>query len=464
MSNQVDLPPNKTEGLYKGPSHANNGIAVVIDGVKPVEVEGDEYHICDAVYKNSEVLNFENKTNKQILKEIFQKSHCVFEQGKAGSGDFIVCKLVVNDPTKRTIKGTAKEIIDTLQLEKHCNVSNNSGSMRDGGKIESKNVNNFTKPAGFHQFSTAFSHKTTESLKPIDIKAEGGPIDSDKIISSSSRFKPHETIIFDKPLIGPSGAQLISYTWAFLWTMQPNHEGELVSKRMSDWDQALISADTGRDIVHQFSIKMPHGDIKTVSSESVLILLGFTVRAKLKTFPGLVTALKTLAKQKLQFQILSEQDKLYNELRTKFEKTSKPEIKEIEDPIDFVKNHIKPNQHTVYAMGNVWYRQDNPYTYNDGNGFYTKLNSANKNTIDQLTSMWVSDQITLAGGKYAHGLYDLKNRLTRQERKVQEIQKEMGIELTDISPEATKLQSGGSLATPKQNLSSFTKIFTKTFY
>ncbi len=111
---------------------------MVIDGVKPVEVEGDEYHICDAVYKNSEVLSFENKTNKQILKEIFQKSHCVFEQGKAGSGDFIVCKLVVNDPTKRTIKGTAKEIIDTLQLEKHCNVSNNSGSMRDGGKIDNE--------------------------------------------------------------------------------------------------------------------------------------------------------------------------------------------------------------------------------------------------------------------------------------------------------------------------------------
>jgi hypothetical protein len=56
-------------------------------------------------------------------------------QGIANSGDFIVCKLVVLDDTKRTITGTVKSIIDTMQSEKSCNVSEGSSKMEKGGQI-----------------------------------------------------------------------------------------------------------------------------------------------------------------------------------------------------------------------------------------------------------------------------------------------------------------------------------------
>jgi hypothetical protein len=56
-------------------------------------------------------------------------------QGIANSGDFIVCKLVVLDDDKRTISGTVKSIIDTMQSEKSCNVSEGGNKMEKGGGI-----------------------------------------------------------------------------------------------------------------------------------------------------------------------------------------------------------------------------------------------------------------------------------------------------------------------------------------
>lgn len=114
----------KDGGLYEGPSHDAGGIDVVIDGVKPVEVEGDEYHICAAARKSPKVYNFVNKTVKEILDALFEASQCEFNQGEANSGDFIICKRVVTDDAPRTIEGTCEEIINTLQAEKACNVSN----------------------------------------------------------------------------------------------------------------------------------------------------------------------------------------------------------------------------------------------------------------------------------------------------------------------------------------------------
>lgn len=126
MSNIVNRPPNKTSGMYVGPPHSEGGIAAVIDGVKPVEIEGDEYHICAAAMKSTEVFEFTNKTNKQILDKLFREEGCVFEQGKANGGDFIVCKLVVLDETPRSIKGTPKQILNTLQKEKACKMTSDA--------------------------------------------------------------------------------------------------------------------------------------------------------------------------------------------------------------------------------------------------------------------------------------------------------------------------------------------------
>jgi len=140
MSNIINLPPNKESGLYKAPSHEEGGVQVIVDGHYPVEVEGGEIHICRDAMNSKEVLEFKNLTNKEILDEIFKYNGCVFEQGKAESGDFIICKLVVDDKKKRTIKGTVKDIINQLQSEKACRVTEDVKERynRQGGVLSSK--------------------------------------------------------------------------------------------------------------------------------------------------------------------------------------------------------------------------------------------------------------------------------------------------------------------------------------
>ena len=141
----------------------------------------------------------------------------------------------------------------------------------------------------------------------------GGISDYSKVKSASSRFKPSETIVFNPPLVGNNGAKLTAYTWAYEKVMLPNYEGELVGRRVSDWTQAETSAETGRDIVHKYTIELPNGETRVVSSESVPMLLGYVDRSQAKVFGNLATASKTLAKQQMKLATLEAQQKEYND-------------------------------------------------------------------------------------------------------------------------------------------------------
>lgn len=267
----------------------------------------------------------------------------------------------------------------------------------------------------------------------------GGSVSFDKVISASTRFRPSETVVFDPPLEGKNGAKLISYTWSYEWTMLPNREGELKSKRISDWTQAEISADTGRDIVHQYTVLMPDGEYKTVSSDSVPVLLGYLDKKELKSFPNLVTASKTLAKQQMQLAIMEAQKKEYDELYAKFEKAEKPEIRIAKnEELPFAKYHkqeegVVPSE-TYFIMDDVRYGQYNQDYYDriEGTTKYKLIDKPNRATIEQLTSQWVSKRVEENGGKYPRGLYDLKNRVARQKRKVENILN-------------TKMENGGEI-------------------
>lgn len=138
MSNIINLPPNNKSGVYKAPSHAEGGVQVIVDGTRKVEVEGQEFHLCRKSLESEKQYEFKNKTNLEILEKIFQNNHCQFRQGFANSGDFILCKLVVNDKKKRDIHGTAKDIINVLQSEKSCKVTDDAADTynnRLGGKL-----------------------------------------------------------------------------------------------------------------------------------------------------------------------------------------------------------------------------------------------------------------------------------------------------------------------------------------
>jgi len=282
-----------------------------------------------------------------------------------------------------------KEITPGIYEKQSLN-SNNDYSMSSGGSISAK-------------------------------REEGGPADFGKVVSASSRFRPYETIVFDPPLVGPNGTKLTSYTWSYEWVEEPNREGEFVPKRKSDWTQAEVSADTGRGIVHQYTVQLPDGENRTVSSDSVPILLGYLDRKSPGAFPNLATAAKTLAKQQMQLAIMEAQLKEYEELKAKFEKDPKPEIIEIEEPVEFVKEHYRNGAHNVYAMGDVWVRQDNERVYGPEKTTFRKLNGPNYQTKEQLTYEWIYKRIAEAGGKYPNGIRDLKSRIDRQKRRVTQI-------------------------------------------
>jgi len=233
---------------------------------------------------------------------------------------------------------------------------------------------------------------------------DGGAVSFDKVISASTRFRPSETVVFDPPLEGKNGAKLISYTWSYEWTMLPNYEGELKSKRVSDWSQAEISADTGRDIVHQYTVLMSDGEYKTVSSDSVPILLGYIDRKELKSFPNLVTASKTLAKQQMQLAILETKYKEYKDAVQSIKDKGFPEPK-VE----------KFDGYTGYKL----YVGDGSCVI-DENGTYDeeRLNCAKGNYIkNRLIEMGVDFNLEHRSST----IYEFKQRIERQKRKVENI-------------------------------------------
>ncbi len=140
MSNQ------QYEALYKGKRHYDKngkplgGIKVMVDDSYMVEVEGGEYKICNDAYNSDEVLSFNGKTNKDILDYIHGNFSCKFEQSKAKSGDFILCRLVVNDEKKKKYSGTVRQILDAMQSEHSCRVSFGDKSMKKGGEISPEEI------------------------------------------------------------------------------------------------------------------------------------------------------------------------------------------------------------------------------------------------------------------------------------------------------------------------------------
>jgi DNA polymerase III sliding clamp (beta) subunit (PCNA family) len=126
-------------GFYStGKSHKEGGIDVLVDGVKPIEVEQFEYKLCKNAMQSEKIFEFKNKNNKEILDTIFEYANCEFKQHEANSVDFILCKLTVLNPKKRNITGTCKEIVNIMQSEKSCNISNYSDEFKGGGEIKNK--------------------------------------------------------------------------------------------------------------------------------------------------------------------------------------------------------------------------------------------------------------------------------------------------------------------------------------
>lgn len=116
------------------------------------------------------------------------------------------------------------------------------------------------------------------------------------------RMRGKNAIRFENPILTPLG-KVIGYEWQskLIESDTGGTEG-IVLKRVSDWDKATTNAETGRDIVHHFTIEKEGGEISTVSLESTLKSAGTNAK-DLKT---LISTARRLPLREAEFEQLSQ--------------------------------------------------------------------------------------------------------------------------------------------------------------
>jgi rubrerythrin len=379
----------------------------------------------------------ESRSRKDILKEEFDKQEAVLIKDNYADGGVTedgVHLIIKNINKENMYGGTYKKIFDVIESD--VEFYNPYGTEYEELKGNDLHIFITPRPDG-HILEKIAKIKDVEFL---DSKyADGGATDFGKVVSASSRFRPMETIVFDPPLVGLNGAKLISYTWSFQWeTSFSKLEGEAISKRTSDWTQAEISAETGRDIVHKYTIQMPNGDLKVVSSDSVPILLGYTDRAQKSSFPNLSNAAKTLAKQKLQLSIIEAKAKEKADAIAEIVAKGIPEVRVEEGGFRGYK----------FIIGDSVCLGDDP---NDKERLECPKDGYIKNRLKEMGIDVYKDYNT----------YDLKNRIERQERKIKDILNgkttaEMGMEIPS-QHDLIKMELGLELFKPSKTIDQIAK-------
>lgn len=244
---------------------------------------------------------------------------------------------------------------------------------------------------------------------------------------SPSRLKSSNKHIFNPPIEGLNGTSLISYEWAWKGAEKFNkHDGGLVATRVSDWDKALASAETGRDLVHQFTVKTPNGE-KIVSAESVVNALGFVDKGTTIGIPSLVNSVKTLAKLTMQFNTANNLKQAYTDAK-----------KEIESKLpEFTVDNIKHRDDGSIANFEVRYNGKSFITSNfDRNvksetDFDISTNSSDS-INDRIRKGIVDKELGEMFGKIPYGAMntsDLSVKIKKQEQKIQQLSKQHNTEI-----------------------------------
>lgn len=158
-------------GLIQGgesTSHksGNDIPAVVSETGRRFNYEGDEYHLCSAALDNSQIFEFVQKTNHEILDYFYRIFACSVKEGVLHVGDFILCKLVVRDEIKHNRTGTVREILNMMQEENSCRVSS-STELAGGGEINDSG----TKPTA-EDYRIMEKYPELTKAKQIEIEKE----------------------------------------------------------------------------------------------------------------------------------------------------------------------------------------------------------------------------------------------------------------------------------------------------
>lgn len=118
--------------------------------------------------------------------------------------------------------------------------------------------------------------------------------------AQAKRTNPTQTIEFKNPIVGPSGEKLLSYTWQWKPFEYVDKTGEERTGKLSDWDKSAGNVDTGRNVVHQFTVENKAGETRIVSAESAIAALGYADKAAEGSAKSVIAAVKTLARNKMQ--------------------------------------------------------------------------------------------------------------------------------------------------------------------
>lgn len=244
------------------------------------------------------------------------------------------------------------------------------------------------------------------------------------------RFRPREKVEFSKPLVGPSGAKLTAYQWAWMPEEFIDKRGEERVRRVSDWEKAIASADTGRDLVHQFEVTTPNGKTQVVSAETVPVLLGMADRLRGTRLPSLVSATKTLASLRMKLAVAqaqhAENERIYQEVQ----KLPVPPIDETPQQA-FPESKIEEGRAVrafVIPGSNAWRVQH-------------AAGPADPDTRRSLASQWREEQMARRGyQRVAASVPDLEQRIRKQERKIVDIVAQVQAEMPPVTIPAAEVQ------------------------
>lgn len=143
----------------------------------------------------------------------------------------------------------------------------------------------------------------------------------------AGRLKSNAQVVFPAPIKGNTGAELVAYEWA--WQIEDVQTADdVVAKKVSNWDRADVSDETGRLIVHKFDVKAPDGTVKTVSLETAARLLGYTP-GEAQDIANIATTAKTYAKMQMAISVLDAAIKETDEIKAEVDAMEPPPVIEV---------------------------------------------------------------------------------------------------------------------------------------
>lgn len=250
----------------------------------------------------------------------------------------------------------------------------------------------------------------------------------EKAMSSASRFRPRKRVEFDTPIKGPSGAVLKAYEWQYEFEEYIDDRGEERVRRVSDWNKAELSDETGRDIVHQFEVVTPDGIGYLVSAESALKMMGYMeANASVKSK---MSAAKALAGLLMNRQVLQEEVARRKAVEDEVDSLQRPEItkedkSENEELRGFGREESKNRINQIWRMGDasIWasFRKDDPL-----------LNSEKEERAKTLVRSWKDNRLKERGVKPYE---NPSAKLREVEKKIATKERQLGAKATDVSQE-----------------------------